>query len=217
MQLWASSLREAGVPGHLIYGHIAFTAQGLGGTVSDLPSGDTAFDASYRPGFSTYPAPGALAELLALIKRQGSVPWASAEGTNVVPNGIPGERTMQTYLGRLFNRGAVLVNIFAWGVGPDDARRNPFRQPTEGPDAIAGYRAFLDGKPLLEDPVEPFSLAAFQRKLQSLQQRLPPWVQRTRRQGEAEAAMRRIDAAAQRGDLAAADAAADAALKLLGP
>lgn len=215
MALWATSLRNAGVPEHRIYNHIAFTAQGLNGNVSDHPGGDSAFGGPWRPGFSTYPAPGALAETLALLQRHGSPPWASVEGTNVVPNGMPGERTMETYLGRMFNRGAMLVNIFAWGVGPDDARRNPFRVPTEGPDAIAGYRTFLEGKVLREVPAEPFSLQSFQRKLQTLQQQLPQWVQRTRRQADAEAAMRRIDGHAKRGDLPAADAAVDDALGLV--
>ncbi len=220
MTLWATGLRSAGVPENRIYNHIAFTAQGVGGNggasgSSDLPSGETAFAGAFRPGLSTYPAPGALAEILALMKRRGSPAWASVEGTNVIPNGMPGERTMETYLGRMFNRGATLVNIFAWGVGPPDEKRNPFRRPTEGAEAIAGYRAFLDGKPLREEPAEPFSLAGFQNKLRTLQQQLPGWVQRTRRQSDAEAAMRRIDGHAKRGDLPSADAAADEALELL--
>lgn len=92
--------------------------------------------------------------MLGVLKRHGDPAWASVEGTNVVPNGVAGEPTMETYLGRMFNRGAVLVNIFAWGVGP-----------SEGPDAIAGYRAFPDGRILREVPAEPFGLSALQEKL----------------------------------------------------
>lgn len=216
MELWAASIHAEGVPERLIYNHIAFTPQGLGGNKTDHPPGSTAFSGRYRPGFSTYPAPGALAEILALLKRHGAPPWASVEGTNVVPSGEPGEKTMETYLGRMFNHGAVMVNIFSWGVGPEDSQRNPFRLPTEGPDAIAGYRRFLSGEPLREDPAEPFSLTAFQRKIGEIQSRLPSWVRRTRRQRDAEAIMRRLEGHVKSGDLVSADEAVVPMLKLLG-
>lgn len=215
MELWAASIHDAGVPQRLIYNHVAFTPQGLGGNETDHPPGDTAFSGRYRPGFSTYPSPGALAEILALLKSHGTPPWASVEGTNVVPSGEPGEKTMETYLGRMFNHGAVMVNIFSWGVGPQDSKRNPFRLPTEGPDAIAGYRRFLSGQPLREDPAQPFSLRAFQSKLQEIQSRLPLWVQRTRRHRDAEAIMRRLESHMKNGSIASADEAADEALELL--
>jgi hypothetical protein len=215
MELWASSLHREGIPRHLIYNHIAFTAQGLSGNKSDHPPGDTAFSDQYGPGFSTYPAPGALSEVLALLKQHRATRWASVEGTNVVPNGMPGERTMETYLGRMFNNGAILVNIFSWGVGPPDSKRNPFRVPTEGPDAIAGYRLFLSGATLREEPSQPFSLSAFQQKLQEIQSRLPQWVQRTQRQHDAQTIMRRLEGHINSGDLASADQVADEALSLL--
>jgi hypothetical protein len=217
MELWAGTLGLAGVPKHLIYNHIAFTAQGLAGNRQEHPPGDTAFSDAYRPGFSTYPAPGALAEILALVVQQGSPPWASVEGTNVVPNGVRGEATMETYLGRMFNHGATLVNIFSWGVGPEDAARNPFREPTQGQQAMAGYRLFLSGGNLREQPAQPFGLAAFQTKIQDLQARLPPWVRRTGRQGEAETLMRRLERHVKAGDLPSADATADEALRLMTP
>lgn len=214
MELWASSLSNEGIPKHLVYNHIAFTAQGLSGTVSDHPPGEAAFSPHYRPGFSTYPSPGTLSEVHDLLKRQGPAAWASVEGTNVIPNGMPGEKTMETYLGRMFNHGARLVNIFAWGVGPVDAKRNPFRLPTEGPEALAAYRLFLASAPLREEPPRPLSLRAFQDKLQTIQSRLPPWVQRTRREHEAREIMRRLEGHIKSGDLAAADQVADELLKL---
>jgi hypothetical protein len=217
MELWASSIHRAGVPRDRIYNHVAFTAQGLAGSRTDHPPGDTAFSDRYRPGFSTYPSPGAMAEIHALLARHDTPGWASVEGTNVVPNGMPGEKTMETYLGRMFNHGAVMVNIFSWGVGPEYARRNPFRRPTEGEDAIAGYRLFLSGSRLREEPVLPFSLTAFQTKLRDIQSRLPQWIQRTGRQRDAESILRRLENATKSGDLGAADAAADAALGLMVP
>lgn len=215
MELWAATIHQEGVPQRLIYNHIAFTAQGLSGNKSDVPPGETAFSGLYRPGFSTYPSPGIIAETLALLKVHGNPPWASVEGTNVVPNGAPGEKTMETYLGRMFNHGAVLVNIFSWGVGPEDSKHNLFRAPTQGPDAIAGYRRFLSGQSLREDPAQPFSLAAFQNKLQDIQARLPSWVQRTRRQRDAEAIMHRLESHIKSGNIVAADETADEALLLL--
>jgi hypothetical protein len=215
MELWAASIHKEGVPERLIYNHIAFTPQGLTGNESDHPPGDTAFSDRYRPGFSTYPSPGAFAEIFALLKNHGTPPWASVEGTNVVPNGEVGEKTMETYLGRMYNHGAVMVNILSWGVGPEDSKRNPFRLPTEGPDAIAGYRRFLSGESLREVPAQPFSLKAFQTKLQEIQSRLPQWIQRTRRQRDAEAIMRRLEGHLKNGNISYADEAADEALKLL--
>jgi hypothetical protein len=215
MELWASSLHREGIPRHLVYNHIAFTAQGFSGSKSDLPPGDTAFSDHYRPGFSTYPAPGALSEMLALLKRHRATPWASVEGTNVVPNGISGEKTMETYLGRMFNHGAVMVNIFSWGLRPKDSKRNPFYVPTEGPEAIASYRLFLSGEALREVPPQPFSLAAFQEKLQRIQSQLPQWVQRTQRQRDAQAIMSRLEGHIKSGNLASADQVADEVLWLL--
>lgn len=49
---------------------------------------------------------------------------------------------METYLARMFNHGATLVNIFGWGIGDKD---NPFRMATEGADSIAAYQKFLKG------------------------------------------------------------------------
>ncbi len=215
MEAWAGALSEGGVPERRLYAHVGFTPQGVGSGQSDPPPGDALFGGRYRPGFSTYPSPGALAEILALVARHGTSPWASSEGTNVVPNGMPGEKTMETYLGRMFNHGAVLVNVFAWGVGPSDMGRNFFRRATEGADAIAAYRRFLSGQALREDPPKPFSLAAFREKLQVMQARLPGWVQRTGRREEAEIFSRRLDEQMKSGDLAAADATVQRMLALI--
>ena len=46
---------------------------------------------------------------------------------------------MEGCLGNLFNHGAVLVNVFGWGVGDRD---NPFRKIAERDDALAAYRKF---------------------------------------------------------------------------
>ena len=57
---------------------------------------------------------------------------------------------METYLARMFNHNAALVNIFAWGVGGEANKQDPLRATTEGADALAAYRKFLRGEPLVE-------------------------------------------------------------------
>lgn len=215
MELWAASIRKEGVPAQLIYNHIAFTAQGLSGDTYDHPPGDTAFSGQYRTGLSTYPTPGTFKEIYALLTRHGNPPWASVEGTNVIPNGQPGEKTMESYLGRMFNHGAVMVNIFAWGLGENNLQRNFFRRATEGPEAIAGYQRFLSGEPLREDSAQLFSPKELQNKIHDIQARLPLWVQRTRRQRDAEVIMRRLESHLKSRNLESANDAADEALKLL--
>ena len=54
---------------------------------------------------------------------------------------MPGEPTMETYLGRMFNHGAVMVNVFSWGIGGEAMRNNFFRQATENPEALAPMRS----------------------------------------------------------------------------
>ena len=118
----------------------------------------TAFGASHDPGFSTYPQPDLLNEIQKARANHGNPPWASVEGSPVDPaqaqlGHLTGD--MERYLGDRFNGGAVLVNLFGWGVG--DAN-NPFRKVAESPNAIAAYRKFLQGKPLLQtDPAIPGS------------------------------------------------------------
>ena len=131
MELWANSLHAAGVPREKIFCHIAFTDQGLRKADAKesyaekvhfaLP--EVAFSSAYRPGFSTYPEGATFKEIYAVLAKHGSPGWISAEGTNVSPTSMPGEPTMETYLGRMFNHGAVMVNIFSWGIGGEAMRR----------------------------------------------------------------------------------------------
>ena len=118
MELWANSLHGGRCALRTEYScHIAFTPQGLDHkekhkTASHFSPSDVAFSSAYRPGFSTYPEGGTFKTILAIVAEHGSPGWISGEGVNVSPTGMPGEPNMETYLGRLFNHGAVLVNIF---------------------------------------------------------------------------------------------------------
>lgn len=159
---WSTSLAQSGVPKEKIYSHIAFITEnnynmikthqpsalnGLtyGGFVNYTPV-NVAFGSSHNPGFSTYPQPGQLEVLKNELEKNQNPPWASAEGTALDPaqaekGNVSGN--MESYLANLYNRGAVVVNIFGWGVGE---KNNPFRRVAEGSDAIAAYQKFLNGQ-----------------------------------------------------------------------
>ena len=84
---------------------------------------------------------------------------------------------MELYLGNLFNHGAVLVNVFGWGVGDRD---NPFRKIAEGDNALAAYRKFLRGEKLDEAPVPIPSVppVGLEEKVHRVQAKLPGWIEK---------------------------------------
>ncbi|MGO9463879.1 MAG: hypothetical protein ACLQIB_33335 [Isosphaeraceae bacterium] len=193
MELWASSIHAGGTPREKIFCHIAFTDQGLRKADAKeshavkvhfaLP--EVAFSSAYRPGFSTYPEGATFKEIYAVLAKHGSPGWISAEGVNVSPTSMPGEPTMETYLGRMFNHGAVMVNVFSWGIGGEAMRDNFFRRATENPEALAAYAKFLRHSALVETAPTGFSSAAFQDKMRRLQKELPVWAQKSTKQAQA--------------------------------
>ena len=184
MELWGNSLHAGGVPREKIFCHIVFTSQGLdpknlksgGGTHFSPP--EVAFSSAYRPGFSTYPEGATFKTIFAVMAAHGSPGWISAEGANVSPTSMPGEPNMETYLGRLFNHGAVMVNVFSWGIGGEAQRNNFFRKATENPECLAAYAKFLRHEPLVETASTGFSASALQDKMHRIQKELPDWVQK---------------------------------------
>ena len=181
IELWCNSLRAAGAPPERIFCHIAFTDQGLrkpragesyAERVAFAPP-DVAFSSAYRPGFSTYPEGRTFQEVYAALAAHGSPGWISAEGTNVSPTSMPGEPTMETYLGRIFNHGGVLVNLFSWGIGGEAQRNNFFRKATENPECLAAYAKFLRGRRLVESAAQGFSTTVLQDKMHKIQAELP--------------------------------------------
>ncbi len=222
MELWANSLHATGIPREKIFCHIVFTSQGLdpknlksgGGTHFSPP--EVAFSSAYRPGFSTYPEGATFKTIFAVMAAHGSPGWISAEGANVSPTSMPGEPNMETYLGRLFNHGAVLVNVFSWGIGGESQReKNFFRKATESPECLAAYAKFLRHETLVESAHTGFSSEGFQEKMQRIQTELPLWIQKTGRQAEAMALMEKIKGLAKDRKWQEADNAADEILNLL--
>ena len=224
MELWGRSLTVAGVPRQRVFCHVAFTDQGL--RAADAKSSraervqfalpEVAFSPAYRPGFSTYPEGATFRDIHAILARQGSPGWISAEGTNVSPTGMPGEPTMETYLGRMFNHGAVWVNLFSWGMGGEAMRDNFFRKATEGPEALAAYARFLRGAPLAE-AAGGFTVQGFQGKVRRIQRELSDWAGRSGRQEQlrATALSQRLEQLIKERQWQEADMVADQILGLI--
>jgi hypothetical protein len=190
---WATSLIAAGAPADKVYSHIAYLSSTMYEVERRVHPGDArtsylqtinytppavAFCDGCRPGLSTYPQPGHLEQWQRELDKHGDPPWASSEGTAIDPSeaersGKP--MSMEGYLGNLFNHGAVLVNVFGWGVGNAN---NPFRKIAESDDALGAYRRFLDGRTLAEAPIPipvlpPAGLAD---KVRAIAVKLPAWV-----------------------------------------
>ena len=223
MELWANSLSAAGIPRERVFCHIAFTSQGLRAPdakesylvkVQFAPS-EVAFSSAYRPGFSTYPEGGTFKEIYAALAQHGNPGWISAEGANVSPTTMPGEPTMETYLGRMFNHGAVLVNIFSWGIGGERMKDNFFRRATENPEALAAYAKFLRGEPLIESAPTGFSSEAFQAKMRRIQTELPDWVRKSGQQARVQPLTKKLAALVKERKWQAADKLADEILGLM--
>ena len=199
--LWCRSLESRGVPPSRIYAHVAFQSRRLFDqnpapteTYSQhnhFASPSIAFGSSYRPGFSTYPQPGFFEQVYSEMDRHGDPAWASSEGTDLQLGSGPGQSgmTMETYLAKMFNHGATLVNVFSWGVGGDAHKNMDFRLVTEGEDALGVYRKFLRGAPLVEAPsTSPSYLERLPAKIHRIQQELPAWIKKTRGTGAGPAA-----------------------------
>jgi hypothetical protein len=122
---------------------------------------------------------------------------------------------METYLGRVFNHGGVMVNIFSWGVGGEAQRKvNFFRLATENAEALAAYAKFLRGEKLVESATG-FSSEAFQAKMRRIQAELPAWVKQSGQQAKVMPLTQRLQALVKDRNWQAADRLADEILSLL--
>jgi hypothetical protein len=225
MELSAKELCLTGIPKDKIYSHIAFTSQGFGGggegfsylqLVGYAPP-EVAFSKYYLPGFSTYPSENAVDQIRHEVTKRDRQAWASCEGTNVVPNGVPGEAGMETYLGKMYNHGAVMVNIYSWGIGGDANKKNLFRLATESSEALSAYQKFLTGKVLHESERSgsQFSVIRFQEKIHTIQKDLPSWVGKTGRPETIQPLMQQLDGLIKGQKFVEADKLADKILKLI--
>ena len=177
-----------------------------------------AFGKHHRPGFSTYPQPGLFDEIYEELARHKQVGWASCEGTNLQLGSGPGQSgmTMETYLAKMFNHGATLVNIFSWGIGGEAKKNMDFRVVTEGEEALRAYRKFLKGSPLIEAKTEALTLLErLPPKIHQIQRELPAWIQRTGEMQKASALFKNWRTTEAK-DFKEAQRTADSILKLMG-
>ncbi len=229
IDLWTKGLAEAGVPSEKIYSHTAFLSHRVFDQGDNKPLSyskfnhfappSVAFGENHRPGFSTYPQPGLFDDIYAQLADHNQVGWGSCEGTNLQLGAGPGHSgmNMETYLAKMFNHGATLVDVFSWGIGGEANRNNEFRQVTESEEALGAYRKFLGGGRLTETNSEtPTLLERLPPKIHRIQTELPPWIQKTGRQAEAEPLMQELGSALQAKDFDRAEKAAEAILKLMG-
>ena len=224
MELWADSLHAGGVPRQRIFCHIAFTDQGLrkpdakesyAVKVNFAPP-EVAFSPAYRPGFSTYPEGATFKEIYGVLAKHGAPGWISAEGVNVSPTSMPGEPTMETYLGRMFNHGAVHGERVLLG----HRRRGDARQflpPGHRESRGAGR---LRQVPAARDPGRGRSDRFLQRSVpgrrcSSIQKELPGWVQESGKQAQAMPLVQKLEAFIKDRKWQEADKVADELLSLM--
>ncbi len=231
IELWTKGLADTGVPPEKIYSHTAFLSRRM------FKAGDNkvtysrhnhfappsvAFGKYHRPGFSTYPQPGLFDDIYDELAKHHQTGWASCEGTNLQLGGKAGQSgmTMETYLARMFNHGAALVNIYSWGIGGEAHKHLDFRVVTEGPEALAAYRKFLKGERLLEAKAEASTLMErLPPKIRKIQKELPAWVRKQASQekaDQAQALMRKLDKHLKVKEFDKVEETADAILKMMG-
>ena len=229
IETWTTGLAEAGVSPEKIYSHTAFLSRKVfelsdnkGISYSQLnhyapPS--VAFGKRHRPGFSTYPQPGLFEDIYKELATHKQLGWASSEGTNLQLGNGPGQSgmNMETYLARMFNHGATLVDVYSWGVGGEANKNMDFRVVTEGEEALNAYRKFLSGGPLIEVAATTSTyLERLPTKIRRIQQDLPTWIQKTGSQALAESLMRQLDEALKAKEFEEAERVADEVLKMIG-
>lgn len=179
----------------------------------------TAFNDYSMPGFSAYPAAGRFADIYAAVDAHAGTGWAVAEGTNVRLAGGPftggaarSGMDWETFLGRAFNHGARLVNLFGGFHGRSHGK---FSESTESAEAIAAYRKFLGGEALLEQAAEASSQAAdntgyrteiedFRDRVGTLQARVQAYLARGHDLQHVEPLLLAMDASMRSGDFEAA-------------
>jgi hypothetical protein len=225
---WAAGLAAAGVPQQKIYSQTTFFSRrsfDLGGNKeitysqhNHFAPPSVAFGEHHRPGFSTYPQPGLYDQIYQELAAHHQVAWSSSEGTNLQLGSAPGQSgmNMETYLAKMFNHGATLVNVYSWGIGGDANRNMSFRVVTEGEEALQAYRKVLNGDTLIEGAQTSTLLERLPPKIQRIQKELPEWAQKTGNAEKASALMQTLKQYLNDKNFEQAEKTADELLKLMG-
>jgi hypothetical protein len=144
---WCEQFVNAGIPSKKLYPHVAAPAPI---EIMNAPIW-TAFNKYSRPGWTTYPVEVLGASFKAIyeeLDKHGNPAWAGVEANAGIPGSVV---DWETYLAWHYNHGCVLVGVNTGATGKDLPRR--LWDSAFGKEAIAAYRKFLTGKPLVEKPL----------------------------------------------------------------
>ncbi len=234
--LWTRSLAAGGIPKIAIYTHIAAPTGAPPPFISarkvlrfaykHSSAKVTAFNPYSFPGFTVHGA-DSFTELHKILAAHPSTPWGISEGSNVnLANSFSGgpaasSLTMEQYLGRAFNHGAVFVNLFGWNTADTG---DQFAKAATATEAIAAYKKFLSGGKLEEGNTTknafssasaPVSVNLFS-KVQKIQNNLPNWLsQHPDQQSTIESLVPKLDSYMKAGNATEAGKIADEILSII--
>jgi hypothetical protein len=180
---WCEQFVDAGIPVEKLYPHVAAPA----------PDDDrnapiwTAFNKYSRPGWTTYPVwvlGKGFKPIYDELEKHGSPIWAGVEANAGFAGSVV---DWETYLAWHYNHGCVLVGINTGGTGKEHPKQ--LRETAFSEEAVAAYRKFLAGQPLLEKPV---SLDDPQLRIQMKMKRVRDGVERWLHSGKDPSAVARL-------------------------
>jgi hypothetical protein len=175
----------------------------------------TAFNKYSRPGWTTYAA-GVLGESFQPIYdelgKHGNPAWAGVEANAGIPGSVV---DWETYLGWHYNHGCVLVGVNMGATGKDLPKR--LWDSAFSGEAIAAYRKFLTGQPLVEKAI---SMDRPQLRIQMKMKRVRDGIQRWHSSGKDPSAVGKLMEGAQplanSGKLDELEELVDQAIEMLG-
>jgi formylmethanofuran dehydrogenase subunit E len=208
---WCEQFVDAGISAEKLYPHVAAPAPI---EMMNAPIW-TAFNKYSRPGWTTY-AVGVLGEsfkpLYDELEKRGNPAWAGVEANAGIPGSVV---DWETYLAWHYNHGCVLVGVNMGATGNDLPKRL-WNSAFSG-EAIAAYRQFLAGQPLVEKAI---SLDRPEFRIQAKMKRVRAGVERWHSSGKDPSAIGKLMESAQpladAGKLRDLEKLVDQALEMLG-
>jgi hypothetical protein len=208
---WCEQFVDAGIPAEKLYPHVVAPApiEAMNAPIW------TAFNKYSRPGWTTY-AVGVIGESFKPIydelEKHGNPAWAGVEANAGVPGSVV---DWETYLAWHYNHGCVLVGVNMGATGKDLPKR--LWDSAFSGEAIAAYRKFLTGQPLVEKAI---SMDHPQLRIQVKMKRVRAGVERWHSSGKDPSAIGKLMEGAQpladAGKLDELEKLVDKALEMLG-
>jgi hypothetical protein len=208
---WCKQFVDAGITVDKLYPHVAAPAPI---EMTNAPIW-TAFNKYSRPGWTTYPVEvlgESFKPIYEELEKHGNPAWAGVEANAGMPGSVV---DWETYLAWHYNHGCVLVGVNMGATGEDLPRR--LWDSAFGKEAIAAYRKFLTGHPLVE---KPFPMENPQVRIQAKMKRVRARIERWHRSGKDPSAVGKLMEGAQPlasgGMLNELEKLVDQALEMLG-